>query len=71
MMHRKLGMHAKARPMQTACLLLVVFSTIGLLVHAFANGGVSIAAAPAQTEQQSGHPRSAATPDLHPNAQTP
>jgi hypothetical protein len=71
MMHHRLGTHAKARPLQTACLLLVVFSMIGLLVHAFANSGVSIAAAPAQMQQQSAQPRSAATPDLHPNAQTP
>jgi hypothetical protein len=59
--------NTKAKALQAACILLLLVSVAGVLVREFAHGGVS--PAPSQKVQQSD--LGTATPDLHPNAQTP
>jgi hypothetical protein len=69
MVHRKFESNARAKALQTVCVLLVLFSLAGVLVRELAHRGGGISLAPSQAVQQSGH--GMATPDLHPNAQTP
>lgn len=57
----------RAKALQAVCVLLVLFSLAGVLVRELAHRGEGIS--PSQAVQQSGH--GLATPDLHPNAQTP
>jgi hypothetical protein len=68
--HRMLDAKKRSKALQTVCMLLVLFSLVGVLAHELAHH-VAISAALSQQMQQSSQPHSTATPDLHPNAQTP
>jgi hypothetical protein len=70
-MYRKFVTNTSAKALQTACMLLVLFLLVGVLVHDLAHRSASSQATPSPMVQQSGHPRITAPPDLHPNAQTP
>lgn len=65
-----IGTNSKVKTLQTVCILLVVFSLVGVLVRELAPR-TSISTSPSQPLQQSDHTGKTATPDLHPNAQTP
>jgi hypothetical protein len=70
-MHRKFDTNSRGNAQQSVGLLLVLFSLVGVLVHELAHRGVSTQPAPSSAGQQGEKPGETATPQPHPNAQTP